>query len=105
MTAPRPGIAWWVMLALAGAIALYPFATALKYHLEIVARYIYWHSLSESGQFGRIADDRRLFQTGVTYYLDPKSHFGIGLDYRRGEDVDTGLRKQENITAALKVKF
>lgn len=89
----------------AGQVGVYPFGAAFKNHLEIVANFTYWRTVAENGRFNEVRDNRTLFKAGMTYYLDPKRHFGIGLDYLKGEDVEQGLPKQENLIASLKVKF
>lgn len=88
-----------------GEVGLYPFGKALQNHLEFLTSFTYWRTIADSGEFNAVRDNRTLFKTGVTYYVDPKRHFGIGAEYLNGEDVEQGLLKQENIIVSLKIRF
>lgn len=86
-------------------VGIYPFAKALRHHLEVASGFTYWRTMTDSGEFEFVRNDRTLFKAGVTYYLDEKRRVGIGLDYTNGQDVEQGLLRQENLIASLKARF
>src|SRR5262249_45171141 len=71
-------------------VALYPADDRLRKRLEWAIAYTGWKDFRKTEQLRDGHDKHRLFTSSLTYYFDADRHFGVGLDYRRGENPSKG---------------
>jgi hypothetical protein len=87
-------------------IGLYPFSRILKNSLELVLRNSSWINLNRTGEYKKQYDSyQNMFKAGISYYIDKNHHFGIGVDYFKGENPEQGLLNQEATLFSLKIKY
>jgi len=86
-------------------VALYPADDRLRKRLEWANAYTYWPDLRKTHQLKDGHNRHRLFKSSVTFYFDEDRHFGVGVDYLRGENPSTGMPRQEYTQIAVKVRY
>lgn len=87
-------------------LAMYPFAHSLDKHLEILFSDLYWYNFDRSGAFtDYFKRTQNLFQVSATCYFDKGSHFGVGYDYKIGENPEQGLLQQHTSMLSFKLKY
>ena len=87
-------------------VVLYPFARSLDRHLELLVSDLYWYNFDRSGGFsGSFQRAQNLFQLSATCYFDKGNHFGVGYDYKIGENPEQGLLQQHTSMVSFTMRY